>query len=288
MVLFTAGPMILSLMMSFTDWDIIRPAMYRGVANYTEAFGVDQRFWPSIQVTLLYTLFSVPFGLVVALALALLLNVKVKGMPVYRTLYYLPSLASAVASSLIWKMVFRADGGLLNLVLYSGPATALGIPKMLSPLAGNEHYVNWLGSEKTALSSLILMSMWGAGGGMIILLAGLQGVPQFLYEAATVDGASPWKRFKVITLPMISPALFFSLLTGFIGSLQTFSQALLMTQGGPGNSTYFYIYNLYTQAFMNLRMGYSSALAWILFLIILVFTGVQLKLSKWVYYEGER
>lgn len=288
MVLFTAGPMILSLLMSFTDWDIIRPAMNRGWANYHEALYVDQRFWPSIQVTLVYTLFSVPLGLVVALALALLLNVKVKGMPVYRTLYYLPSLASAVASSLIWRAVFRSDGGLLNLILYSGPATALGIPRILAPLAGKEQYVNWLGSENTSLSALILMSMWGAGGGMIILLAGLQGVPQFYYEAATVDGASPWKRFRAITLPMISPALFFSLLTGFIGSLQTFAQALLMTSGGPGNSTYFYIYNLYTQAFMNLRMGYSSALAWILFVIILIFTVVQLRASKWVYYEGAK
>ncbi|HEY0866751.1 MAG TPA: extracellular solute-binding protein, partial [Fimbriimonas sp.] len=258
LILFTAGPMILSFLMSFTEWDIIQSAKFRGLDNYREAGVVDIRFWKSISVTLIYTIFSVPLGLVTALALALLLNVKVKGIPLYRTLYYLPSLASAVAASLIWRAVFRAEGGLLNLMLYSEPATRLGIPNLLKPLAGNQDFVNWLGDEQTALSALIIMSAWGAGGGMIILLAALQGVPQFFYEAATVDGASPWQRFKAITLPMISPAIFFSLLTGFIGSFQSFSQAFLMTGGGPNDSTMFYILNLYNQAFLNLRMGYAS------------------------------
>ncbi len=288
LLLFTAGPMILSLLMSFSDWDIIQPAKWRGIQNFSEAFTTEARFWKSIQVTTIYTVVSVPLGLAMALALALLLNVKVRGIPIYRTLYYLPSLSSAVAASLIWRTIFRADGGLLNLLIYGadGKGNFLGLATLLHPVATANGQVNWLGNESTALPSLILMSIWGAGGGMVILLAALQGVPQFYYEAATVDGASPWRQFRNITLPMISPAIFFSLLTGFIGSFQSFSQAFLMTQGGPNDATMLYILNLYNQAFLNLRMGYASALAWILFVIILIVTLFQLKMSKWVYYEG--
>lgn len=288
LLLFTAGPMVLSLLMSFTDWDIIRSAQFRGFGNYVEAFTVEQRFWPSVVVTTIYTVVSVPLGLVVALSLALLLNVKVKGIAFYRTIFYLPSLASAVAAAIIWRAVFRAEGGLLNGILYSPVGHALGIPKLLEPVATANGMVNWLGSEQTALASLIIMSLWGAGGGMVILLASLQSVPQFYYEAATVDGAGAWKRFRAITVPLISPAIFFSLLTGFIGSFQAFSSAFLVTQGGPNNATMFYILNLYNQAFLNLRMGYGSALAWILFVVILFVTLIQLKASKWVYYEGAK
>lgn len=288
LLVFTAGPMALSFMMAFSEWDIIRPARFRGLQNFAEAAFIDDRFWKSIVVTTVYTVVAVPLGLALSLGIALLLNVKVKGMALFRTLYYLPSLASAVATALIWQAVFRADGGLLNLMLYSPVGEFLQIPRLLEPIESSNGVVNWLGNEQTALASLALMGLWGAGGGMVILLAALQGVPQLYYEAATLDGASAWQRFKAVTVPMISPALFFSLLTGFIGSFQSFASAFLMTAGGPNDATMFYILNLYNQAFLNLRMGYASALAWILFVIILVVTLFQLRLSKYVYYEGAK
>ncbi|MFN3729043.1 MAG: extracellular solute-binding protein [Fimbriimonadaceae bacterium] len=287
MVAFTLGPMILSLLMSFTDWDIIRPALWRGVKNYTEASTVDPRFWQSLIVTSIYTVVAVPLGLITSLALALLLNVKVKGMPLYRTMYYLPSLASGVATALIWRKVFQPDG-LLNAMLYgpSGEGLLPGLGAVLNWVSPGQP-INWLGNDKTALAALILMSVWGAGGAMVILLAGLQGIPQFYYEAATVDGAGPWTRFKSITVPLLSPALLFCLITGFIGSFQVFTQAFIMTQGGPDGATLFYMLHLYNNAFLSLRMGYASALAWVLFFVILIFTLIQLRLSKFVYYEAD-
>lgn len=288
LLLFTAGPMILSLLMSFSDWDIIQPARWRGLGNYEEAFAFDPRFWGSLQVTLIYTLVAVPLGLVCSLSLALLLNVKVKGMPLWRTCYYLPSVASGVAASLIWKRVFMPNGGLLNTLIYGtdGRGNFLGLADALRPFATVDGQVNWLGSESLSLSALIIMSIWGAGGGMILLLAGLQNVPQYLYEASILDGANAWRRFRAVTIPMISPALFFSMVTGFIGSFQTWTQALLMTDGGPNDSTLFLAFHLYRSGFLSLRMGYASSLAWILFFVVMVFTLAQLRLSKWVYYEG--
>ncbi len=288
-LLFTAGPMLLSLLMSFSDWDIIQPAKWRGAGNYVEAFTFDPRFWTSLKVTLLYTVFAVPLGLAASLALALLLNVKVRGIPVWRTCYYLPSVASGVASSLIWRRIFMPDGGLLNAIIYgpSGKGNFLGLASLLHPFTTNGEPVNWLGNEHVALPALTIMSLWGAGGGMILLLAGLQNVPTYLYEAAVLDGAGPFKRFRNVTVPMISPALFFSLITGFIGTFQTFTQALLMTDGGPNDSTLFFAYHMWRSGFLSLRMGYASALAWVLFVVVLIFTVAQLKMSKWVYYEGE-
>jgi multiple sugar transport system permease protein len=288
LVLLTAGPMILSLLMSFSDWDIIQPAKWRGLGNYTEAAAIDPRFWVSLKATAVYVILSVPSGVAVALALALLLNTKVKGMPLWRTCYYLPSIASPVASSLIWKRIFKADGGLLNLLIYGpdGHRDLFGIAGLLHPLANQNGRIDWLGNEHLALPALSLMSLWGAAGGMIILLAGLQGVPQYLYEAAILDGANPWQRFKNVTVPMISPALFFCMITGIIGSFQVFTQAFVMTNGGPNDATMFYMLHLYQDGFFNLRMGYASALAWILFAIIMVLTAVQFRFSRWVHYEG--
>ncbi|MDR3688357.1 MAG: extracellular solute-binding protein [Fimbriimonas sp.] len=288
LILFTAGPMLLSLLMSFADWDIIQPAKWRGVENFREAFFVDPRFWISLKVTLLYTIVSVPLGVASSLALALLLNVKVRAIPLWRTCYYLPSVASGVASSLIWRRIFQPDGGLLNAIIYGpdGHRNLLGIASMLKPFAESSGQVNWLNNEHLALPALIIMSLWGAGGGMIILLAGLQGVPNHYYEAATLDGANAWYRFRHITVPMISPTLFFCLLTGFIGTFQSFTQALLMTNGGPDDSTMFFALHLWQSGFLGLRMGYASALGWVLFAVVMVFTVVQLRLSKWVYYEG--
>ncbi len=289
LLLFTIGPMILSLLMSFSKWDIIRPAQWRGAGNYTEALTRDATFWIALRVTFVYAVVAVPLGLVGSLGLALLLNTKVRGMPLWRTFYYLPSIVSGVASAIVWKEVFKPDGGVLNTVIYGpgGDRNFLGLASLLRPLATINHQVNWLGDPRTALASLILMSLWGVGGGMIIMLAGLQGVPQYYYEAALLDGAGAWRRFCHVTLPLISPTIFFSLVTGVIGAFQVFTQAFILTPGGgPHDSTHFYNLYLFQQAFRGLKMGYASALAWILFFIVLCFTLAQFKGSKWVYYEA--
>jgi multiple sugar transport system permease protein len=287
-LVFTLGPMLFSLLVSGTDWDIITAAKWRGMGNFSEAFTQDPHFLASLKVTAIYTLFAVPLGIIGSLALASLLNQKVRGMPIFRTMFYIPSLASLVAAALIWRRMFQPNGGLVNTIIYGsdGHSNFLGLAKFLEPLTTQGQQVNWLGSEKTALASLIIMSLWGIGGGMVILLAGLQGIPDFYYEAAKLDGASAWQRFRTVTLPLLTPALFFVLITGVIGSFQVFTQAFVMTQGGPGDSTRFFMLHLYNQAFTSLRMGYASALAWLLFLVILVCTVVQFKLSKWVYVEG--
>lgn len=288
-VVFTLGPMIFSLLMSFADWDIILPAHYRGLQNYAEAGAFDPLFWKSMTVTAIYTIISVPLGLCMALGLALLLNLKIRGIPIFRCLYYIPSLASMVAAALIWRRIFNPDNGLVNSILYSPKLHALG--DALSVYAGTPgKHVDWLGSEKLALPGLIIMSVWGAGGGMVILLAGLQGIPQHYYEAATLDGANAWGKFRSVTLPLLTPTLFFSLITGFIGSFQAFTQVYVINNagGGPNDSTRMYMIHLWKSAFEQLRMGYASALAWILFFIILVVTLIQVKgAQKWVYYEAD-
>jgi multiple sugar transport system permease protein len=288
-LVFTLGPMILSLLMSFADWDIIQPAKWRAVGNYGEAFKQDPLFWKSLSVTAIYTVFSVPLGIIMSLALALLLNVKVRGIALYRTCYYLPALASTVASSLIWRKIFMPEGGLLNTIIYgqSGHGNLFGLGGFISGITHNASQANWLGHEALALPAFIMMSVWGVGGGMIILLAGLQGIPQFYYEAATLDGANPWQKFRAVTLPMLAPSLFFVMITGVIGSFQVFTQAYVMTSGGPNDSTRFYMLHLYNNAFGNLRMGYASALAWVLFFIILVLTLIQFKMNRRVYYEAD-
>lgn len=284
-LMFTVGPMVFSFLMSFSKWDIIQPAEYRGLSNYQEAFFQDPRFWGTVKVTFIYTVVSVPLGMVFALALALLLNTKVKGMPVFRTFFYLPALASAVAASLIWRKIFQPEGGLLNTLLFGSDSNHdfFGLKSLLFV---NGAPPNWIGSETLALPSLIIMSLWGVGGGMVILLAGLQAIPEFYYEAATLDGAGPWHKFRAVTLPLVSPSLFFTLITGVIGSFQVFTQAFVMTQGGPNDSTRFYMLHLYDQSFGSLRMGYASALAWLLFAVIFVVTKIQWSLNKHVYYEG--
>ncbi len=284
-LLFTVGPMVYSFLMSFSKWDIIQPAEFRGFGNYQEAVFQDPRFWNSVKVTFVYTVVSVPLGMIFALALALLLNTKVKGMPVYRTFFYLPALASAVASSLIWRKIFQPEGGLLNTVLF-GSDSSQDFFGLKAFLGLNGAPPNWIGSETLALPSLIIMSLWGVGGGMVILLAGLQAIPEFYYEAATLDGAGPWHKFRAVTLPLVSPSLFFTLITGVIGSFQVFTQAFVMTQGGPNDSTRFYMLHLYDQSFGSLRMGYASALAWLLFAVIFAVTKFQWSLNKHVYYEG--
>ncbi|HLK13244.1 MAG TPA: extracellular solute-binding protein, partial [Fimbriimonadaceae bacterium] len=286
---FTLGPMLLSLLMSTARWDIIQPAEWRGLGNFTDAFTLDQVFWISLKVTAIYTAAAVPLGLITSMGLALLLNTKVRGMPLWRACYYIPSIVSGVAAAIVWRSVFRADGGILNTIIYGtgGHGNFLGIASLLHPLATINGEVDWLGDQRTALASMILKSVWGAGGGMLILLAALQGVPQHFYEAATLDGATKLRQFLHVTIPLISPTLFFALVTGIIGALQVFTDAFVMTSGGPNHATHVYMLNLYQQAFLDLKMGYASALAWILFAITMVFTLAQLRLSsRWVYYEG--
>jgi multiple sugar transport system permease protein len=268
-LVFTLGPIVLSVYYSFSAYNVFQPPIWIGLDNYTTIMD-DPLFYKSLYNTVYYTALSVPGVLVLSLLLALLLNSRLKGMNIFRTIYFLPSVLSGVAVSLLWMWLFNPDSGLINLLL-----SYLGIE---GPL--------WLNSPYWSKPALVIMSYWGLGGVMVINLAGLQAIPTELYEVATIDGASAWRKFWSITLPMISPTLFFNLITLSIGSFQVFTQAYVMTSGGPVNSTLFYVFYLYRMAFENLRMGYASALAWILFAIIMVFTLIQLRLSKrWVYYQ---
>lgn len=270
-VLWTLGPMIASLAIAFTEWDLVGAPRWVGLANVQAMFR-DNLVAQALKVTTIYAVVSVPLHLIFGLGLALLLNAKIVGLRFYRTAFYLPSVLSGVAVALLWRWLFSGEFGLLNALL-----ATIGIE---GP--------SWLGDTKWALPSLIGMSLWGVGAGAIIYLAGLQGIPTDLYEAAEVDGATGWSRFWNITLPMMTPVLFFQLITGIIGALQVFTQAFIMTSGGPNNATLFFLLYLYQNAFQYFRMGYGSALAWVLFLYILVLTLiVQRSSNTWVYYEGE-
>lgn len=269
---FTLGPIVASVYLSFTEFAVISPPHWIGIENYVTMFTKDQSFPQSLKVTTLYAIISVPLHLVLGFLVAVLLNQRVRWIALWRTIYYLPSVVSGVAVALLWQWIFNTDFGLANwllsLVGISGPA--------------------WLLDQNWALPALIVMSLWGVGGGMVIYLAGLQGVPTSLYEAASIDGATSLQRFWHITLPMVSPVIFFNLVLGIIGALQTFTQAFIMTGGGPKESTYFFMLHLYNNAFQWLKMGYASALGWILFFYILVLTLVVFRFSSaWVYYEGE-
>jgi multiple sugar transport system permease protein len=283
-LVFTAGPLVVSIVMAFCQWDVIGPARWAGLDNFRTMAHGDPLLPVALVNTLFYTVFSVPLGVVGALAVAMLLNTGIRGLRGFRTLYYLPAVTSAVAASVLWKWIFNPDYGMLNAMvdrLHLLPLLhALGLT---NPKTGQ---MMWLVDENMAKPSLILMSLWGVGAGMIIFLAGLQGVPQALYEAADIDGAGAISKFRNVTLPMLTPTIFFTLIMGVIGSFQVFTQALIMTDGGPHNSTLFYVLYLYRAAFQDLRMGYASALAWLLFVIILAVTLVQFRFSRWVYYEG--
>ncbi|MEV5967386.1 sugar ABC transporter permease [Kribbella sp. NPDC051952] len=270
-VAFTFLPMIASAVISLTDWTIGATPKFIGFANYKRMFTADDSFFKSLWATLYYTLGAVPLLLIVAFAVALLLNQPVRGQAVFRVIYYLPAIVPIVANSMLWIWLFNPDFGLLNTL-----TAKAGLPRS-----------QWIFDESTAIPSLILMSVWGFGNVAVIFLAGLQGVPRQLYEAIAVDGGGAWRRFRHITLPMMTPTIFYSLVTSVIGALQVFVQAAVMTEGGPNDSTLFYIYYLYRTAFTNNEMGYASALAWILFLVIMAITVVLFRnSSRWVYYEA--
>ena len=272
-LIFIFGPMIASVGFSFTNYRIINETRWIGLQNYTYAFVEDDLFWPSLAITFYYMLVSVPLGLLGSLLLALLLNQRLRGESIFRTFFFLPSLTPAAAAAILWVWILHPEAGLVNYLL-----SLVGIP---GP--------TWLGSTTWALPSIILITLWtGIGGGrMIIFLAGLQSVPQELYEAAEIDGAGNWAKFRNITMPMISPAVFFNLILGIIGALQVFTTAYITTRGGPGRATWFFALHIYTNAFEYFDMGYASALAIVLFFILLVFTVIQLRLSdRWVFYAG--
>ena len=280
-ILFTAGPMLASLFISFHSWSMLSPPEWAGFENYQRILSDDPLFTISLWNTVYYVVGSVPAAIGLSLGLALLLNRTLPGMGIFRTIVFLPSITNVIAVSVLWLWIFNPEYGLLNAGL-----RLLGIDGIL-----------WLQSEVWAKPALILMSLWGVGGSTIIFLAALQGIPRDLYDAASLDGAGAVNRFFHITLPMISPAMFFSLVIGIIGSFQVFAQAFVMTgaaqpgaEGGPNNATLFLVLYLYKKAFQEFRMGYASALAWLLFFIILAFTLLQKRLStRWVYYEaGER
>jgi multiple sugar transport system permease protein len=274
----TAGPMAVSVYLSGTSWTMLSPPVPVGLANYETLLSDDPLFVTSLLNTLYYVVFAVPLGLLVSLVLAMLLHQRVKGIALFRTLFFLPSVTNLVAVSMLWLWIFNPEYGLLN--------SMLALAGIKGPL--------WLQSESWAKPSLILMSLWGVGGTMMVFLAALQGIPQELYEAADLDGAGRFQRMIHVTLPMISPAMLFNLVIGVIGSFQVFTQAYVMTgtaqpgsEGGPNNATLFVVLYLYKKAFQDFRMGYASALAWILFALILAVTLIQLRLSKrWVHYEA--
>lgn len=263
------GPTVFSGWLSMTDWNLISPPKFVGLQNFQRLFS-DKLLLQSLKVTSIYTFVSVPLGLVLGFLLALLMNTRVRGIRAFRTIYYMPSIVPAVANAVLWAWIFNTEYGLLNAVL-----RALGFAK-----------ISWLIDTRFALPAIILMGLWGVGGGMVIYLAGLQGIPEVYYEAAEIDGAGRWQRMIHITIPLMSPVLFFNLIMGIIGSFQVFTAGYLLTDGGPQNSTLFYVLYLYRVGFRNLEMGYAATLGWLLFFIILVLTLIVFRyIGRNVYYE---
>jgi multiple sugar transport system permease protein len=276
-VVFIAGPFFFSFFVSLTDWRLVGDAKWLGLENYARLLSADdQRFVQAVYNTTYYVVFHVPGVLIISFAIAGLLNRKVKGIAIYRTAFYLPSITTGVATAVLWFWVLQPNGLLNNFInIFLGPFGAKG--------------PNWLGSTTWAMPGLIIMSFWTVGTTMIIFLAGFQGIPQHLYEAAEIDGAGWWGKVRNVTLPMMTPQIFLTSVLGVIGSFQVFTAALIITEGGPADATLFVLLHLYQIGFRAFNMGYASAIAWVLFLIILFFTVVQfISASRWVYYEGQR
>ncbi|MDR2079190.1 MAG: sugar ABC transporter permease [Treponema sp.] len=268
---FHFGPMLYSLFISFTRWDMITPAQFTGPGNYLELFR-EPLVGVSIRVTLYYALLTVPLITVITFLAAVLLNSGVRGISVYRTIFYIPSIVPVVASSALWLYIYNPMFGLLNSLFRS-----LGLPPR-----------NFIFSPEGAVPGLAIMAVWMAGNTVVIYLAGLQGISRSLYEAADLDGANAVQRFFRITVPMMTPIIFYNMLMALIGAMQTFTQAFIMTSGGPGNASLFYSLYLYQQAFKYQKMGYASALSWVLFIIVALLTALVFRSSrKWVFYENK-
>ncbi len=271
-VVFIAGPILVSLYFSLTEFNIISMPRWIGIQNYLQLAG-DPIFWQSLRVTAIYALLSLPASLILSLTLAVLMNQKLRGIAFWRTVYYLPAVISGVAVAVLWRWILNPEFGLLNVLL-----RYLGV-----------NGPNWLQDTRTALPSLVMISLWSVGGNMVIYLSGLQGIPTELYEAAEIDGATSWQRFLHVTLPLLSPVIFFNVVMGLIGSFQWFTEPFVMTHGGPEQSTLSYMLNLYNNAFQFFKMGYASALGWVLFVLVLLLTVVVFRSSPmWVHYEAER
>lgn len=275
-LIFTVGPMLASLYFSFTDYNIVDVPVWRGLDNYQKLFFDDPLFWHSLKRTFYFALLALPLGLVFAFILAVLLNQDIPGVNVWRTLYFLPSVIAGVAVAVLWVRIFNPKLGILN--------------PFLERFLGIDNPPGWLGDPDWAIPALVLISLWGVGGTIIIYLAGLQGIPTHLYEASKIDGANFWQRFRNVTLPLMTPVIFYNLVLGLIASFQYFTEVYVATngEGGPVRSTLVYNLYLYQNAFRFFDMGYASAMAWVLFLIILVVTLLVFKSSPmWVFYEGQ-
>lgn len=264
------APASVAAWLTFQKWNLITPPQYVGLDNIERLF-TDPLLPQSLKATFIYTIFSVPLGLGFAFFLAGLINTRVRGIAIFRTIYYLPTIVPAVANAILWAWIFNTEFGLLN--------------AFIRTMGGSK--IAWLQEPKWAMAAFIVMSMWTVGGPMIIFLAGLQGIPDVYYEVAEIDGAGPWAKFRNVTLPLMSPIIFFNLVIGIIGSFQVFVNAYLMTRGGPQNSTLFLVLYIYRTAFQSQKMGYASALSWLLFLILMAFSFVVFKLlGSRVYYEN--
>lgn len=270
LIVMQLGPMFYSMYLSLNNFDLFRPPTWVGLGNYQRLLTNDKLFWTALGNTAYYVAGRVPFALLLSLFIAVLLNQKIPLRSFLRTAYYLPSVTPQIAMIMLWIWLFDPQWGLINWFL-----GLFGIPGL-----------PWLASVEWAKPSLILMSGWSIGGTMIIFLAGLQGVPEHLYEAAELDGATTLRKIWHVTLPMISPVIFFNVVMGVISSFQMFEKAFVMTGGGPGYATFVYALYIYNQAFMWFRMGYGAALAWVLFAILFVFTYIMFRRQAWVYYEA--
>jgi len=262
-------PALTSLWLVFQKWNMIAPPEFIGLGNFKKLL-TDRLFWQALKVTTVYSAIAVPLGMVLAFLLAMLMNSKVRGITVFRTIYYLPSIVPAVSNAVLWAWILNSDFGLLNALLH-----VFGVRRIL-----------WLQDPDWALPALVLMSLWSLGGGMVIYLAGLQGIPNEFYEAAEIDGAGGWAKLWHVTLPLMSPVIFFNLVMSIIGTFQIFTAGYLITNGGPQNATLFYVLYLWRNAFLYLNMGYAAALAWVLFIIIIGLTALVFKgIGSRVYYE---
>lgn len=270
---FTLFPLLFSLYISLTRYDLLRPPVFIGLANYTEIFFRDPVFWQVMGNTLFFVIFSVPLSLGFSFLVANLLNSNIVGQSFWRAVMYIPSIVPSVCTAMVWLFLLNIQYGAINGILQ-----ALGLSA-----------IPFLSNPSLAKPSLIMVAIWSTGNAVVIFLAGLQDVPRSLYEAATVDGANAWQRFRNVTIPMSTPVILFNLFIGFINAFQEFTSAQLITNGGPANATLFYSLYLYRQAFQFLRMGKASALAWILFLMVVIFSLILFRTSaRWVYYGGEK
>lgn len=290
-LVFTLLPILLAFYYGLCDYSLLQPPVYIGLSNY-RALMADPIFWKSLVNTLIYAAIALPAGMLVSLGLALLLNQRTFAQSLFRTIIFIPSLVPTVASAMLWLWLFNTKLGLINSVLGTRPLQALlgglntgrhalHLPPIATP-------IGWLTDPSWALPALALMSLWGVGHTVVIYLAGLQDVPRSLIEAAEIDGAGPWQRLIHVTLPMLSPVIFFNLIMAIIGTLQAFAIPYIMTGGGPARATYFYTMYLYDNAFRYLKMGYACSMAWIQFLIVVTLSAIAFWSSRrWVHYQGQ-